>query len=487
MPAQPVSNAQPEFTLRSLLEECHSLGGETAAETSSSLFYFLDFLEQRNEKRAMPKIKFWLAAARIRKLHASLYMKKELDSALSPTSQDTLQDEVGKAYKSFLLPVGMNPPLVHVEDVKTMKVIGEHFVLLNSDSLSRACKSIIKIQDLLFDELKEEFDAFLESDSYFGLATEMQNVRSRETLADIRQGVAWVPERSPKKGSPKKLMSPLKDKGVNRPSIIQAQLFSDLERECARLTGSKISKDGVQDPYSNIHDILDFDTIAKLDSDFFEEDAKRDLTSQFGEVVAPGQLLLSSTKLQQVKEDLDRVLLELDCLNLLQAQVQPPLHIMKTPLQLMQLHVLEQTQDMLKQEVSDLTHKKFKFESQEQKEAIVPGACTVKIKRAYDDMVTERKRVTFYEIVVQKEFGMRRWTVRRRYNDFHSLHRKLKDKFPIVSEFDLPAKTLAIFHSKMGREELKKERMLALERYLQVRKISIQLVRNTNIITAAPH
>jgi hypothetical protein len=66
-------------------------------------------------------------------------------------------------------------------------------------------------------------------------------------------------------------MSPLKDKEINRPSIIQAQLFSDLERECARLTESKVSEDGVQDPYSNIHDILDLETIAKLDSDFLED------------------------------------------------------------------------------------------------------------------------------------------------------------------------------------------------------------------------
>ena len=79
----------------------------------------------------------------------------------------------------------------------------------------------------------------------------------------------------------------------------------------------------------------------------------------------------------------------------------------------------------------------------------------------------DRKKVAFYDIIVDKDNGSRRWSVRKRYNDFHSLHKKLKEKFPIVHEFDLPGKTISIFHSKNEKEDLKKERMLALEKYLQ--------------------
>lgn len=79
----------------------------------------------------------------------------------------------------------------------------------------------------------------------------------------------------------------------------------------------------------------------------------------------------------------------------------------------------------------------------------------------------DRKSVTFYEIIVDKDNGVRRWTVRRRYNDFLLLHRKLKEKYPIVHEFDLPGKNFSMFHSKIEKEELKMERMTALEKYLQ--------------------
>lgn len=79
----------------------------------------------------------------------------------------------------------------------------------------------------------------------------------------------------------------------------------------------------------------------------------------------------------------------------------------------------------------------------------------------------DRKRVTFYEIQVDKENGVRRWVVKRRYNEFLLLHRKLKEKYPIVHEFDLPGKNFSMFHSKNEKEELKSERMSALEKYLQ--------------------
>lgn len=90
----------------------------------------------------------------------------------------------------------------------------------------------------------------------------------------------------------------------------------------------------------------------------------------------------------------------------------------------------------------------------------------MRISRA-TEATREHKKVTFYEITVDKENGLRRWAVRRRYNDFLLLHRKLKEKHPIVHEFDLPGKNFSMFHSKVEREELKQERMSALEKYLQ--------------------
>jgi sorting nexin-25 len=90
----------------------------------------------------------------------------------------------------------------------------------------------------------------------------------------------------------------------------------------------------------------------------------------------------------------------------------------------------------------------------------------VRISRATES-IRDHKRVTYYEILIDKENGLRKWAVRRRYNDFLLLHRKLKENYPIVHEFDLPGKNFSMFHSKIEREDLKQERMHALEKYLQ--------------------
>lgn len=187
---------------------------------------------------------------------------------------------------------------------------------------------------------------------------------------------------------------------------------------------------------------------------------------------APGELLVNTTKLQQLKEEIDKVLLQIDSINILTMYLHNENEsFANNSIPAVETYILEQTKEILRQEAGDLTQQKAKYQSQEQKDAIVPGECTIKIEAAFDDTVRRlpnepEKRVTFYLIRIDKDVDMSGWTVRRRYSDFHALHKRLKEKFPFVSEFELPGKTLGLW--PRGKRGLKTERMKSLETYLQV-------------------
>ena len=405
-------------------------------------------------------------------MHSVFFSPKDENVPSPSFTLEVIQEEIVKIQKAFLSSSGGSIPAILNQDTKFKSTMEEFAATKTEDTVSKACRAIGKLQDSVFMDLQEYFEDFLDSDSYFKLASEIQSAKRSELYPEVRPGTSVSPVDA---SAPSRLSGQLPKS--NSSSIIIGQLLAGLERESSRLTGSKPSKKGEsawdaadQGPFTSVDDVLDVDLISNLENDPFTNDfQKRDTADPSVEDPAPGELLRSSTKLQQVKEDLDRVLLELDCLNLLHAQTQPPPHMIQTPIQLMQAHILEQSQELIRQDISELMRQKIKYESQEQKEAIVPGACTVKIRRTYDtESVREQKRVTFYEVLIQKELGMRKWTVKRRYSDFDALHRRLKEKFPFVADFELPGKTLRIFHSKSGKEELKYERMMALEKYLQV-------------------
>ncbi|KAL2914898.1 hypothetical protein HK105_205642 [Polyrhizophydium stewartii] len=223
--------------------------------------------------------------------------------------------------------------------------------------------------------------------------------------------------------------------------------------------------------------------------------AARDLDDD-ADLRSPGELLASVTKLQQVRDDIDKVMIQIECVELLQWRIRsdmdaqapqplspsPPTATAASsaagtgagdPSKHTALHILDRTKDLLHVEIGELTRKRAKYESQEQREAIVPGQCTVRIQSSEDELLTPREdasglggRVTFYLIQIERVDRKVGWTVRRRYNDFDALHRRLRDEFPIVAEFEFPGKGLGLF--SLGKhDDLRRTRMVALEKYLQ--------------------
>jgi hypothetical protein len=55
-----------EITLKSLLDEYHTSGSERNIETSPGLYYFLEFLEMKDDRPGIVKVRFWLSVSKLR-------------------------------------------------------------------------------------------------------------------------------------------------------------------------------------------------------------------------------------------------------------------------------------------------------------------------------------------------------------------------------------------------------------------------------------
>ena len=264
-------------------------------------------------------------------------------------------------------------------------------------------------------------------------------------------------------------------------SALMNSLENELSESCMKLTGRQPA-----DPLSEEEIFHTSSAVIVLDA----EDAIVDFTPSFQspsesvispkeedeeeEAHAPGELLGLSSKISHIQHSIDRLFQEIDRVNLLFYRVVWNNPIMKResdPLLIMQKHILEQTKENLVYEIGELIKQKLKLESQEQKEALSPGQCTVTIKEVEAQYPlanqTTGKKVTYFLVEIEQKHLSSGWAVKRRYNDFLTLHRKLRDKFPIVDDFDFPGKSSALW--AIVRNEVKGDRMKALELYLQVR------------------
>jgi sorting nexin-25 len=132
------------------------------------------------------------------------------------------------------------------------------------------------------------------------------------------------------------------------------------------------------------------------------------------------------------------------------------------------LPLLRKSKDAMDREMSELTFQKAQLEQQQAENSLVPGrtkACIISAAPEEED----GKSVIRYLIEV-KQTGVDNnnvsgWVVARRYNEFLSMHQRLKDKHAVVRTLEFPGKSLVTSLSTTFVEA----RKAALEKYLQVR------------------
>lgn len=203
-----------------------------------------------------------------------------------------------------------------------------------------------------------------------------------------------------------------------------------------------------------------------FDFDLAELEKQKDTEPDPIDTLAPGELFVCTSKLAQIKREIEFLVSQLDCLDILFFNSSLTGGNRSQAKSQISDYILEQTRELVKVEIGELVRQKAKFESHEQREAIVPGQCSIVIEEEEESAQDAVEMpITWYNIKIVRTDTQSEWTVRRRYSDFDYLHKKLKKHFPIVGDFDLPGKTMGGLWTRQADKLT--SRAKSLERYLQ--------------------
>jgi hypothetical protein len=461
-----------ELSLDVILEKYFKSSEEKGDMHSTSLFYFLDFLEKKKDGgKSLTLLRFWAATEKYKRLvwrvgsgllSEPLVRNSNLQvEEFSPATHLRLQKEVHKIYETFL----ENQSTLTI-DVSILEAYRRYIAPLSQPGATFYAADymcVFKTQHCIHEELEKTFDEFQHSNSFFQWASEIHKSKIIQDTPLLSQASAflvgdddWI--------------------SVFEESALMNSLEDALLDACGRVTGTQLNQS--KDHLGSFADLGFANAIITLDdivvdrgdtSQLERDDDHTSPVKEEEEIHAPGELITNTSKLTEINQNVERIMHQIDCLNLLQRKVNQMKSEMD-PIYIMQCHIIEEAKDLLGQEIGDLSKQKAKLESQEQREALMPGQCFVSIQELDDPEEEERpgKKVTYYLITVEQRHLMTGWTVKRRYSDFDALHHKLREEFEIVNDFELPSKTLGLGLLSRSKAEMKASRLKALEKYLQV-------------------
>ncbi|KDQ15633.1 hypothetical protein BOTBODRAFT_31525 [Botryobasidium botryosum FD-172 SS1] len=132
-----------------------------------------------------------------------------------------------------------------------------------------------------------------------------------------------------------------------------------------------------------------------------------------------------------------------------------------------ELRLLTRSKSAMAREQRQLVFQKMQYEQQEFDNRLVPERTHVSIGNSVVSEDEGAKQVVKYLVEVQLlaadgSFASG-WVVARRYNEFFTMHQRLKDKYVVVRSLDFPGKKLVTSMSTSFLDT----RRVALERYLQ--------------------
>ncbi|KAI9091852.1 hypothetical protein DFS34DRAFT_634331 [Phlyctochytrium arcticum] len=443
-----------DFSLQELLNE-YAEGGHTGS-ADDGMIYFADFLEERGI--GFIKVRFWTAAETYRELWARLTAQSlELEGEIIGV-EARLRKEATRIYEEFFST--FISPRLTIEDASILADIRQFGDGMGggfeSSKSTKCLESVIRAQEIIYEELQSAFRDFQQSDYFFKWRSEhdklqLDNVLEK-SLASDEDAVTWESSNLPKESS-KGSIHLLLDRELDSAAYRMLQQNNSDDAMGRREFYRKKSAPGSQ--------------LSKQAATSIFERSKNDLESEIADldVHGPGELLYNTAKVQLLQERMESAIAQLQFLNTLHDATQP---VPPDKLTRARYKIILRVKDRIRQEIGDISKEQAKCELQEQKDAIIPGQCVVHIEAAIDgpDNKTPHdslKKSTFYVIQIRKN-GESGWTVKRRYSDFHALHRTLCKRFPVVNEYELPGKVLGFLK---GRHELKQARMKLLGKYLQ--------------------
>jgi len=132
-----------------------------------------------------------------------------------------------------------------------------------------------------------------------------------------------------------------------------------------------------------------------------------------------------------------------------------------------ELRLLTKSKQSMTRELRELQFQKQQYEQQESANRLISDRTRVSIVNSTaaeeDGKSVVRYLVEVQQLATDGSFASG-WVVARRYNEFHIMHNKLKERYVLVKNLDFPGKRLVASLSGSFLDT----RRLALEKYLQV-------------------
>ncbi|KAG0263011.1 Intermediate filament protein [Actinomortierella ambigua] len=181
---------------------------------------------------------------------------------------------------------------------------------------------------------------------------------------------------------------------------------------------------------------------------------------------APGDLLLA-TRIQKLRLDIENVKKQEQIVEALMQKAE-------RQGRQNQLWILKKSKSALRREIHSMEYQKTQYEVQEAENMIMPGRSTLSITSStvgHDGSKEFALYVIEVHQMAQDGSFASGWVIARRYSEFFALHQVLKEKFPMVKQFELPGKRGFLKLQKSFVES----RRIGLERYLR------QLIRHEDI------
>ncbi len=133
-----------------------------------------------------------------------------------------------------------------------------------------------------------------------------------------------------------------------------------------------------------------------------------------------------------------------------------------------ELKLLNKSKSAMNRELRELEFQKTQYEQQESANRLIPDRTRVSIAsstvKEEDGKSVVRYIIEVQQLAVDGSFAFG-WVVARRYNEFFSMHNRLREKYALVKNLDFPGKRLVTTLSGSFVDT----RRTGLEKYLQVR------------------
>ncbi|OZJ02267.1 hypothetical protein BZG36_04700 [Bifiguratus adelaidae] len=186
-----------------------------------------------------------------------------------------------------------------------------------------------------------------------------------------------------------------------------------------------------------------------------EEDSMKDI-----HLAPPGDLLLAR-KIAKLDDAIDKILQQQAIVDSLVKKAEKQVGRDN------ELRILQKSSSALRRELQQMEYQKSQYELQENENTLIPGRSTIEVPSctiAHEG----NKEYTLYVIEVHQLAPdgnyASGWVVPRRYSEFWALHQHLKERYPIVRQFEFPGKRATLMGLQRSFVE---SRRIALEKYLQ--------------------